>query len=157
MVGLRCYTLQQQKKLRSAMNGSFHNNLDAIFEVFETFGSTPLDHLPMSLVRQMLEKDPEKRPRASEICKALNIFQAFSAFEPDIFSGIQCRHSHHFNSQISLISRDRCPIVQELIIVIGNTCQKDTGEFVIRDGRRRDMQEAVFFVECSSTDLIESV
>lgn len=155
MAALSCYTLEDIKDLRPSLDRSFHNNLHNIFRVFNTFGSTALDYLPMSIVRQMLSRNPADRPDLASISKLLVLFQAFSAIEPDTFTGIRCLHPH--NSQPLVHSQYGVSAVQELVITIGNTCHKGTGEFVTVEGVELKKYPIVVFVECSSADYIDSV
>ncbi|KAF2454368.1 kinase-like domain-containing protein [Lineolata rhizophorae] len=152
ITALSCLDLRAQRGLRSRKDGSFHNNLDAIFEVFETFGSSPLDHLPMALARMMLSKNPESRPSSSEVCQIIHFLSSFFVFEPDVFQGFGCVHGLHRPTP-----NEKKSTVQEITIFIGNTSHEDHREFVVRYGEKRYKQPSVFFVEISSPDLIESV
>jgi serine/threonine protein kinase len=154
IVGLQSYTLLEQKEMRLAMDGSFQNNLDAILESLETFGSTSLDYLPMSLVRQMISRDPKDRPEASTVCKTLRILQAFSAFEPELFSHISCTHHDSDGQYLPPASATG---VEEITVVIGNTCQGRSEKFVMIEGSARHRYPSVYFVECSHTEYFESV
>jgi len=154
MAALRCYTLEDMKDFRPTMDRSFHKNLHNIFPVFDTFGSTPLDHLPMSLVKRMLSENPADRPDLASISRVLGLFQAFSTIEPDTFANIRCPHH---NSPPVFDSQLRDLAVEELLITIGNTSHKETGEFVIVEGAKRNKFPIVVFVECSSVDYIDTV
>jgi serine/threonine protein kinase len=154
MAALRCFTLEDMKDFRSSMDRSFHNNLHNIFPVFDTFGSTALDHLPMSLVKRMLSRNPADRPDLASISRVLGLFQAFSTIEPDTFASIRCPHH---NSPPVFDSQLRDFAVEELLITIGNTSHEETEEFVIVQGAKHKRTPIVVFVECSSVDYIDTV
>jgi serine/threonine protein kinase len=154
MAALRCFTLEEMTDFRPSADRSFHKNLDNIFPVFDTFGSTALDHLPMSLVKRMLSRNPADRPDLASISKVLGLFQAFSTIEPDTFASTRC--PHHDSPPVFDMGFENFA-VEELLITIGNTSHEETGEFVKVEGAKRKKIPIVVFVECSSMDYIDFV
>ncbi|ORY14572.1 kinase-like domain-containing protein [Clohesyomyces aquaticus] len=153
MAGLSCFTLEEMKVLRSSMDGSFHRNLHHILPVFDTFGTTDLDYLPMSIIRQMLSTNPEDRPDLALICSMFHLVQAFSTIEPETFSRIHCLH--HFPPPSNSIGAGE--IVEELLITVGNTCNLQKLSFTTVGERTLKTSPVVMFVDCSNTDYIDVV
>jgi serine/threonine protein kinase len=151
MAALEEYTLEEMKDFRPSADRSFHNNLQNILPIFDTFGNTDLDHLPMSLVKRMLSRNPADRPDLASISKVLDLFQAFSTIEPDTFASIRCpHHGRPPGFHVAFTT-------EELLITIGNTSHEETGDFVEVYGEQRKKIPIVVFVECSSVDYIDSV
>jgi len=153
MSALSCFTLEDIRGFRPSMDRSFHNNLHNIFPVFDTFGSTDLNHLTMSLVKRMLSRDPTERPDLASISRTLNLFQAFSTVESDTFASIRC--PHHKSPPPVDSRHEECP-VEELLITIGSTCHEEIGEVII-DGEKHKKYPIVVFVGCTSVNYIDKV
>jgi serine/threonine protein kinase len=153
MSALSCFTLEDIRGFRPFMHRSFHNNLHDIFPVFDTFGSTNLNHLTMSLAKRMLSRDPAERPNLASISRVLNLFQAFSTVESNTFASIQC--PHHKSPPLVDSQHEECA-VKELLITIGNTYHEEIGEVII-DGGKRTKYPIVVFVGCTSVDYIDTV
>lgn len=157
------WSLDEAKNFRPSLDRSYHNNLDNIFSALNHFGTTPLEHLTMSVAREMISKDPAQRPTLALVSTRLKQLQAFSTIEPLTFPKIQCRHhsrqlpfdaftvrddSREFNFGSSL---------KEIHVTIGNTCLSKPDKPIRGSDRMTDRYGVVIFVDCSSTEYIECV
>ncbi|KAF9893341.1 hypothetical protein FE257_011773 [Aspergillus nanangensis] len=86
MIGLcNQYSLSSMLALRPKKDRSFHANLDSIMRWFNFSGTEvqwPADQHLLALARQMLSRDPQKRPTADHIERRLHLIDAIQRPRP---------------------------------------------------------------------------
>ena len=114
------YSLEQMKNLRPNKDLSFHANLDSILHWFNFSGTavaSVADSQLMALVREMLVREPHKRPTAIDIETRLQLVDVFRSPSADPLWGECCAPVLESSRQTQHLQ------VSSVSIRLGNTHQ----------------------------------